>query len=140
MNGRNLTIAGFAAVLAAVAANGRAVIDALAAAFDFMLHLAGALPMGAWSVMLSLVITTLAWAHLDRAANSGPRDKLRVAALRAESIALLLGIGVTLAQTLVVWPHTVSQLLYALLLGILVGLASPYIGKIASALVRKVLA
>lgn len=140
MSGRQLTIAGFVALISAIAANGRAAIDAFGAALEFLMKLATALPLGVWSVLLSLTITTLAWAHLDRAAHLGPREKQPGHALSAESIALLLGVSITLAQTLVGWPKSAQQMLFALLLGILVGLAAPYIGKIIAALVRKVIA
>lgn len=140
MNGRNLTIAGFVALIGAIAGNGRAAVEAFGAVFDFMMKLASALPMGVWSVLLALAITTLAWANLDRDAHSGSRDRQGALALHAESVALLLGVALTLVQTLIGWPKSVRELLYALLLGILVGLIAPYVGKIAGALIRKVIA
>lgn len=139
MNGRQLTIAGFVALLAAVAANGKAALEAFAALPLVLNNFATSLPMGVWSVLLSLAITTLAWAHLDRIPE-GPRECMRGQALRAELVSLLLGVTITLAQTLVGWPKSTAELLNSLLLGILVGLLAPFTGKIAAALMRKVIA
>lgn len=129
MNARHFTIAGFAALLAALAANGSAAFEALAGLPVVLQTFSATMPLGLVSALMTQVICMLAWYHLNRRG-------ARLHSLDADLIALLLGVMLAMAQTLVGWPKTAGDILQSLLVGILTGLAAPILAKLVMALLR----
>jgi len=128
----------FVMVVAAIAANGKDAVMAFAALPDVLQKFATGLPFGVVSFFLALAISVLVWLKLDPG-QTGPRDRATVLGMHAETFTFLSGVGLTLGQTLVVWPKPVGAVLQSLMLGILVGLLAPWLGKLGRFAVRKVL-
>lgn len=136
MNGKGWTIAGFAALIAALAANGSAVIDVIVGLVKVPQAFATGLPFGLASFLLSLAISALVWYRADgrlRVGKGGEHGR----GFAADAIALLMACAVTMAQAAVKIGPTPGALLQALMLGILAGLLSPLLVKGALALVRR---
>lgn len=129
MNAKHFTIAGFAALLAALAANGSAALEALAGLPLVLQSFASSMPLGLVSALMTQIICMLAWYHLNR-------RNARLHSLDADLIALLLGVMLAMAQTLVGWPKTPGEILQSLLVGILTGLAAPILAKLVMAMLR----
>lgn len=124
MNGAVKSITGLslAGLIVLLSVHGPAFFEAMSAAWLFLLKLSAEAPLGLWSCLLALSLATASQPFLRR----------WVPALRCplsrdfiiESAALVIGVGV-------MWAH--HQALSSLLLGILVGLVSPYMHKGLSA-------
>lgn len=133
MNGAKwMTIAGFSALLSAIALNGKEALEAIAGLPAVLQAFSAALPFGVVSTFLALAITTLAWYHLSK-------RRFGDSHLDVDLITLLIGVTLTFSQTLVGWPKGAGEILQSILVGILVGLLAPLLAKIITALAAKVM-
>lgn len=137
MNGKGMTIAGFAALIAALALNGKAAFEALLGLPIVLNSFATGLPFGLVSFLFSLALASVTWIHanrrlvVSRGGKSG-RD------FRATNLAVLVAVAVTMVQTVVVKGSLPGPLLMALMLGLLAGLLAPLVVQgIHSLMVRR---
>lgn len=86
------------------------------------------LPFGAGSFLLSVAFACGVWGFATRWLHG------RYAQLAVETITLLSGVAVTLAQQ---WTGTPGQRLTALIAGMIAGFMAPYVGKLIAALLPK---
>ena len=117
-----LTGSSFVGLFAVLAIYGKGFMDVLAAFPTLMAAFASNLPGGLKSYFLSLAIAGLFYSFVRRwlTCHHGARREFL-----SQLFALLLGIGVTLAQQHVTGKTSAPDLLQALLIGVLSGLSAP---------------
>jgi hypothetical protein len=135
MNDRFLKATGvsFAAFLILFAANGTALTDALGGFLPLVQAWSAALPLGAWSCVLSLVIAVGSWAFAMRYLH--PRPDGRSPQLGADVIAILMGIAVTVSQAS---GGTSGQLLNAMWMGCAAGFLAPVVARAVASIASRV--
>lgn len=119
---KGLTGVGFVGLLWAFATYGKGLVEVIAAFPTLMGAFASNLPGGLKSYFLSLAIAGLFYSFVRRwlTCQHGARREFF-----SQLFALLLGVGVTLAQQHVTGKTTAPDLLQALLIGVLAGLSAP---------------
>jgi hypothetical protein len=138
MSGRTVTITTLAAaaatVIAALATNGSAAIDALAAFPKVLVAFSRGLPAGYWSTFVAGLIACLIWLHARRrlVVKGGGRDGRD---FRADNLALVTSITCTLAQTIAAGRTDAYDLLMAGMLGLMAGLLAPFAMRGIAALI-----
>lgn len=139
MSGRAVTVTTLAAaaatVIAALATNGTAALDALAAFPKVLSAYSEGLPAGAWSTCLAGLIASLVWVHARRrlvvkAGGNAGRD------FRADNLALAASLTCTIAQTIAAGRTTAYDLLMAGMLGLMAGLLAPFAMRGLTALLK----
>ncbi|MDQ8050706.1 hypothetical protein [Luteibacter sp.] len=118
-------------IASALAMHGKASLEALAGVPVLLQAWASGLPLGIWSFLLSLALSTLVWstAIVKLPASRDGRQPH----FSADTLALILALLVTVTQQ---WfaGHGQGQLLSALWIGLIAGLLAPYLGRAARAL------
>lgn len=116
------------AVLGALASHGSKAIDALSGVPALLNAWASGLPLGVWSFGLASVLSVMAWVAAIRwlpvsACGKAPFGK-------ANLLALLVGVAVTVAQQYVAPERSAGGLLNALFLGLIAGGLAPQVGTL----------
>lgn len=117
-----LTGTGFVGILFAFATYGEPLVRALSAFSIFIAAFASNLPGGLKSYFLSLAVAGLLYSFVRRwlTCQHGARREFL-----SQLFALLVGIGITLAQQYVTKKVAPPDLLQALLIGVLAGFSAP---------------
>lgn len=136
MNGKGMTIAGFAALIAALALNGKAALEALAGLPIVLTSFATGLPFGVVSFAAALAMGCLTWIHARTRLTMGKGGR-QGRDFRASNLALLAAIATTMAQTVVMRGSQSSALLMAIMLGILAGLLAPLLTQGVLSFIRR---
>lgn len=120
-----ISIAGFVALLGT---NLKPIVDGLAGLPKVLQAFAKALPLGTGSFFLVLLLAGFAWAKLKQCGRSEAAS---------ESAALAVGVGLTLALNAAMPAPSgmtpAAGALKAVMLGVLAGLAAPYVFKLLAA-------
>lgn len=136
MNGKGAMLAAVVALLTALAANGEKAFAAIGGLPKVLQAFSQGLPFGLASFLAAFALATVVWWTADRrlhfgAGGSHGRD------FRADNLSLVVGLAVTVVQTLVVRDTTAATLLQAIMLGILAGLLAPFAGRLGTALWKR---
>jgi hypothetical protein len=126
MNGKGITIAGFAALIGALALNGKAALEAVMGLPKVLQAFATGLPFGLASFLIALSLASLVYYHARQAfayGKGGPSGR----DFRITLLSLVVACAATMAQAMVMRGDTSGALLMALMLGILAGLLAPLI-------------
>lgn len=115
-----------AAVLAALAANGKAALDALGGVPMLLQAWASGLPLGIWSFMLSLVLALLVWAKAIT--KLPPTASGRARHFSSDNLAIVTALTVTVSQQAIVGIGQ-GKLLSAIWIGLIAGFLAPWIGR-----------
>lgn len=138
MSGRTVTVTTLAAaavtIIAALATNGKAAIDAVAAFPKVLVSFSQGLPAGYWSTFLAGLIACLIWVHARRrlVVKGGGRDGRD---FRADNLALAAALTCTLAQSVAAGRTSTYDLLMAGMLGLMAGLLAPFAMRGIAALI-----
>ncbi len=135
MNGKGVTIVGITALLAALAASGEGAANAVMALALVPGKMATALPWGLGSFLLSLALACLVYYHArNRFAygKGGPSGR----DFRVTLLTLIVACAATMAQA-ATHGGSASELLQALMLGILAGLLAPLLVQGIVSLLRQ---
>ncbi len=116
-----VTVVGTA--LAMLAMHGKGAIEALAAMPAMLNAWSQQLPLGVTSFGFAMALSTLVWLGARRAHFTGPH-------YNPDTIALCTALFVTMAQQWASGVTAVSQLLTALILGLIAGLLVPYLCRL----------
>lgn len=130
MSGKAITIAGFATLIAAVAANGEKTLAVLAAIPAVISKFSEGMTFGAWSTILSLVVAVLAFLHADARFKTGPESGSKGRDFRADTLAIFVGFTCVIAQTLVTSVEKPAAVwLQSTMIGLALGMLAPYVGR-----------
>lgn len=137
MNEKGAWAAGIVALITVLAASGEKALATLSGLPKVLVAFSHGLPFGFWSFLASLAMASLVWLTADRrlhwgASGSHGRD------FRADTMALGSALIVTMGQTLIVHGLTTATFFQAVMLGILAGLLAPYMGKLGTAMWKRV--
>lgn len=130
MSGRAITIAGFATLIAAVAANGEKALAVLGAIPEVISKFSAGMTFGAWSSLLSLTLAVLAFLHADARFRPGPESGGKGRDFKADTLAIFVGFTCAVAQTLVAsGPKPAAVWLQSVMIGLALGMLAPYVGR-----------
>lgn len=115
-----------ASILSAIAVHGEKALTAMAGVPKLFQAWADQMPLGAWSFMVALVLGTLLW--LVAIVKLPQNNSQRQPHFSADTITLFVAVSITVSQQALA-ARSPGALLNALCMGLIAGLAAPYVGR-----------
>lgn len=121
---KSITGLSLAGLFALIALQGKPFLEALAGFPGLLRAWSSSLPLGAWSFILALGVGMGAWSF---AIHYLPHDKNdKPAKFMADTVSIGVGVVVVLSQS---WGRPAGEVLNSMWVGLLAGLAAPYLAN-----------
>lgn len=121
-------LAALATLLTALGTHGENAVKALAGVPGMLQAWSSGLPLGVWSFVMAFALATLVWVTAIRMLPIG--DSRKAPFGYANTLALMVGLAVTVAQQYAAESRDPGDVLNAVCLGLAAGLLAPFVGTL----------